>query len=189
MGGRRQWAKTESNRITVAECSACPIWIIAKRRCSIALDHQRLAASTSMPLTNLLPGTAPSLGSLSTVSSSFATACTWNQEGWPRTPSTSNSQPCAVSHTRLPTQACSVPHFLRHRDRVENRLVDDKMYRGGHGRTVEDEADALAADLLMPRRIIGRFRAAGLNSVEQLAAKFDVSVPAMKHRLGIRSNH
>jgi hypothetical protein len=39
MGGRRQWAKTESSRITVAECFAYPIWIIAKRRCSIASDH------------------------------------------------------------------------------------------------------------------------------------------------------
>jgi hypothetical protein len=81
-----------------------------------------------------------------------------------------------------------IAHFFRHRDRIKNRLVDDKMYRSGHGRTVEDEADALAADLLMPRRIIGQFRAAGLNSVEDLAAKFDVSVAAMRRRLGIRSN-
>ena len=71
------------------------------------------AASTNMPLTNLLPGTAPSLGSLSTVSSSFATACTWNPEGWPPTPSTSNSLPCAVSQTKLPTPACSVPSWRR----------------------------------------------------------------------------
>jgi len=76
-------------------------------------------------------------------------------------------------------------HFLRHRhrDRVENRFVNDRMYRSGHGRTVEDEANALAADLLMPRRMIARFRAEGLNSVEELAAKFDVSVQAMKRRL------
>jgi hypothetical protein len=32
----------------------------------------------------------------------------------------------------------------------------------------------------MPRRIIAQFRTAGLNNVEELAAKFDVSVPAMK---------
>src|ERR1700680_4928057 len=106
LGHLHQWAKTESSRITVAECFACRIWIIAKQRCSIASAHQHLAASTSMLSTNLLPGTAPSIGSLSTVSSSFATACTWNQEGWLRTPSTSNSQLCVVSHTKLPTQAC-----------------------------------------------------------------------------------
>jgi Zn-dependent peptidase ImmA (M78 family) len=74
-----------------------------------------------------------------------------------------------------------IAHFLRHRDRVKNRLVDDRMYRSGHGRTVENEADALAADLLMPRRMIAQFRTAGLNNVEELAAKFDVSVPAMSH--------
>lgn len=79
-----------------------------------------------------------------------------------------------------------IAHFLRHRDRVRNRLVDDRMYRSGHGRTVEEEANALAADLLMPRKIIARFRTAGLNNVEELAAKFDVSVVAMNHRLRIR---
>jgi len=79
-----------------------------------------------------------------------------------------------------------IAHFLRHRDRVRNRLVDDRMYRSGHGKTVEEEADALAADLLMPRRVIGQLRAGGLRNVEELAAKFDVSVPAMKRRLRIR---
>jgi hypothetical protein len=82
-----------------------------------------------------------------------------------------------------------IAHFLRHRDRVKNRLVDDRMYRSGHGRTVEHEADALAADLLMPRRMIAQFRTAGLNKVEELAAKFDVSVQAMRRRLGIRTSH
>jgi hypothetical protein len=77
-------------------------------------------------------------------------------------------------------------HFLLHRDRVENRLRDDRMYRSGLGTTKEKEADALAADLLMPRRIIGELRKSGINSAEELAAKFDVSVMAMKRRLGIR---
>ena len=36
---------------------------------------------------------------------SFATEYTWNQEVWPRTPSTNNSQPCAASHTKPPTLA------------------------------------------------------------------------------------
>jgi len=77
-------------------------------------------------------------------------------------------------------------HFLLHRDRVQNRLRDDRMYRSGLGTTKEKEADALAADLLMPKRIIGELRKSGINSAEELAAKFDVSVMAMKRRLGIR---
>jgi Zn-dependent peptidase ImmA (M78 family) len=79
-----------------------------------------------------------------------------------------------------------IGHFLRHRDRVQNRLRDDKMYRSGHGTTVENEANALAADLLMPRRVIGQLREAGVNSIEELAAKFDVSLAAMQRRMGIR---
>lgn len=79
-----------------------------------------------------------------------------------------------------------IAHFLRHRDRVQNRLRDDQMYRSGHGTTVENEADALAADLLMPRRVIGELRKAGVTRVEELAAKFDVSVAAMNRRLGVR---
>ena len=79
-----------------------------------------------------------------------------------------------------------IAHFLRHRDRVQNRLRDDRMYRSGHGTTAENEADALAADLLMPRRAIGKFRSAGINDVRELAAKFDVSVQAMQRRLGLR---
>jgi len=80
-----------------------------------------------------------------------------------------------------------IGHFLRHRDRVQNRLIDDKMYRSGHGKTVEEEADALAADLLMPRKLVGQFRKAGMSNAEELAAKFDVSVAAMRRRLKIRS--
>jgi Zn-dependent peptidase ImmA (M78 family) len=60
------------------------------------------------------------------------------------------------------------------------------MYRSGHGTTAENEADDLAADLLMPRRVIGELRKAGVNDVRELAAKFDVSVEAMRQRLGHR---
>jgi hypothetical protein len=77
-------------------------------------------------------------------------------------------------------------HFLRHRDRVRNRLVDDRMYRSGLGETVEREADALAADLLMPRRMISALRTQGINAPAELATKFDVSLAAMERRLGIR---
>lgn len=84
------------------------------------------------------------------------------------------------------TVAHEIAHFLLHRDRVQNRLRDDKMYRSGHGTTVENEANGLAADLLMPRRVIGELRKARAYSVEELAAKFGVSVVAMKRRLGFR---
>jgi hypothetical protein len=87
------------------------------------------------------------------------------------------------------TVAHEIAHFLRHRDRVQNRLRDDRMYRSGLGTTVENEANALAADLLMPRRVIGELRKARAYSVEELAAKFDVSIMAMKRRLRIRDRN
>jgi hypothetical protein len=86
------------------------------------------------------------------------------------------------------TMAHEIAHFLLHRDRVQNRLRDDRMYRSGHGSTVETEANALAADLLMPRRVIGDLRNSRAYSVEELAEKFDVSLVAMKRRLGIRNS-
>ena len=66
MGGRRQWAKTESNRITVAECFACPIWIIAKRRCSIASDHPHLARVYEYAIDQFIAWYCSNLDSLST---------------------------------------------------------------------------------------------------------------------------
>lgn len=86
------------------------------------------------------------------------------------------------------TAAHEVAHFLLHRDRITNRLRDDQMYRSNLGTTKEKEANQLAADLLMPRRLIGQFRNAGIRAPEELAVKFRVSVEAMRIRLGIKEN-
>jgi hypothetical protein len=84
------------------------------------------------------------------------------------------------------TVAHELGHFLRHRNRISNRLVDDRMYRSRLDHTREAEANRLAADLLMPRRLIGQFRRSGVVSVEELASRFEVSVDAMEIRLGRR---
>jgi Zn-dependent peptidase ImmA (M78 family) len=83
------------------------------------------------------------------------------------------------------TPAHELAHFLRHRSRFSNRLIDDTMYRSGLGNTVEAEANRLAADLLMPARLVGEFRSAGTNSPEELAKRFEVSVEALNLRLGL----
>lgn len=82
------------------------------------------------------------------------------------------------------TAAHELAHFLRHRNRFTNRLIDDKMYRSGLGSGVEIEANRLAADLLMPGRLIRQFAAAGIKSPEELARKFNVSVEAVQLRIG-----
>jgi hypothetical protein len=84
------------------------------------------------------------------------------------------------------TVAHEIAHFLRHRERISNRLVDDRMYRSRLGTTKEREAEELAFDLLMPRALIGEFRSAGMKDPEQLAERFNVPLHVMKRRLGIK---
>ena len=84
------------------------------------------------------------------------------------------------------TVAHEIAHFLRHRDRIRNKLVDDRMYRSRLGSAREREAEELAFDLLMPRALIGNLRSSGMNDPEQLAERFNVPLHVMKRRLGIR---
>jgi hypothetical protein len=85
------------------------------------------------------------------------------------------------------TVAHEIAHFLRHRHRIQNRLVDDRMYRSRLESTREREAEELAFDLLMPRALIGSLRSSGMNDPGQLADRFDVPLHVMKRRLGIRN--
>jgi Zn-dependent peptidase ImmA (M78 family) len=58
------------------------------------------------------------------------------------------------------------------------------MYRSEKLNTREEsEANNLAADLLMPRRLVNDFFRQGILDVDSLAKRFDVSVPAMRVRL------
>jgi hypothetical protein len=85
------------------------------------------------------------------------------------------------------TVAHEIAHFLRHRDRIQNRLLDDRLYRSRLGSTKEREAEDLAFDLLMPRALIRELRAAGMNDVSALAERFNVPLYVMKKRLGVRN--
>src|SRR4029453_18685132 len=84
------WASKDASRIIVVECYGYPISIIAKRLSSTVSDLHLHAACTSMQSSNSL-GTAQNLDSLLIELWLSATACTWNPEVWPRTPSTSSS--------------------------------------------------------------------------------------------------
>jgi Zn-dependent peptidase ImmA (M78 family) len=83
--------------------------------------------------------------------------------------------------------AHEIAHFLRHRDRISNRLMDDRMYRSRLDSTRETEAEQLAFDLLMPRALIGDLRSKGFNDPLQLAERFNVPLHVMKRRLGLRN--
>lgn len=88
------------------------------------------------------------------------------------------------------TVAHEIGHYLLHRHDIGSGVVDSIMYRSTLTSKKETEANRAAADIVMPsdavRRELNRLggvRVPGV--VEELAAIFRVSVPAMKVRLGI----
>jgi Zn-dependent peptidase ImmA (M78 family) len=84
------------------------------------------------------------------------------------------------------TVAHEIGHFILHRSRLESGdLIDDAMYRSGMSSKEEAAANRLAADILMPHALIRALVAEGVREVEILANRLQVSLPAMKIRLGI----
>jgi IrrE N-terminal-like domain len=82
------------------------------------------------------------------------------------------------------TVAHECAHFLRHRDKIGDGIFDDAMYRSEKMNSQEEfEANNTAAELLMPRRLVGEYVRAGLSDISGLAAKFQVSEAAMRVRM------
>jgi Zn-dependent peptidase ImmA (M78 family) len=78
-----------------------------------------------------------------------------------------------------------IAHYLLHRDRFTDRLRDDSMYRSGLSDSVEQAANRLAADLLMPAKAIRELRAQGINTPEEMSARLEVSLQAIQLKLGM----
>lgn len=88
------------------------------------------------------------------------------------------------------TVAHEIAHYLLHRADIGAGVVDSIMYRSNLTSRKETEANRLAADIVMPAKVVGREleRLGGKRtdeSIEKLAALFQVSVSAMKIRLGV----
>lgn len=84
------------------------------------------------------------------------------------------------------TVAHEVAHFILHRQKLESGdLVDDAMYRSGLSNREETAANRMAADILMPLALIRSLVSAGIRDPQSLASKLQVSLPAMKIRLGL----
>jgi hypothetical protein len=80
------------------------------------------------------------------------------------------------------TLAHEIAHFILHRDLIEDGIIDDTMYRSDLGNRYETQANQLAADILMPIRLVKK--AIQITSDPKMLAKmFDVSEQAMKIRL------
>lgn len=88
------------------------------------------------------------------------------------------------------TIAHEIAHFLLHRQEIGAGVIDSIMYRSALTSRKEVEANQLAADIVMPKTLVSsRYRYLRAQSsgsvVEDLAADFKVSVPAMEVRLGV----
>lgn len=93
------------------------------------------------------------------------------------------------------TLAHEIAHFLLHRSEIDQRrngIVDNALYRSGVPEPMEFEANRLAADLIMPDRLIKAERRSliDLNPeelVDRMAKIFAVSKVAMEIRLSHRN--
>ena len=81
--------------------------------------------------------------------------------------------------------AHELSHFLKDRNRFTDRLVDNRMYSSGLANYVEEQADKIALDWLVPGKQLAIIRKeVGYDDVEALARIFRIPVQEMKIRIG-----
>jgi len=83
------------------------------------------------------------------------------------------------------TIAHELAHYILHRSRLDGGLFEDVMYRGSLSSREETQANQMAADILMPFHLINRLVDQGANTFELIASRLQVSVQALKIRLGV----
>lgn len=97
---------------------------------------------------------------------------------------------CFVNSSHPPvrrrfTIAHEIAHYVLHEDKIGDGIYDDALYRSGLSGGAEAQANALAADILMPWVHLNEYVMNYGADVERLAKAFDVSRHAMSIRLGV----
>ena len=80
------------------------------------------------------------------------------------------------------TMGHELGHYLNHRDSMKS-FEDSTFFRSSQKSSMEYMADLFSARLLMPESEINALLKTGVKTVKEMAAKFDVSLDAMKYRL------
>ncbi len=82
------------------------------------------------------------------------------------------------------TLAHEIAHYILHRDLIESGVVDDTMYRDSTlGSYYESQANRMAADILMPIRLVKAYIKNNPNAtIDEMAVAFGVSRGAMEIR-------
>ena len=82
------------------------------------------------------------------------------------------------------TIAHEIGHYILHENLIKDGIVEDALLRAeGLSNAIEAQANAFAADLLMPWHLIRAQQEKGINGIEELADIFEVSRDAMSIRL------
>lgn len=92
------------------------------------------------------------------------------------------------------TIAHELGHYFLHRHLIGTGVDDDRAYRSTSvgryhnmaiGPREETEANRFASNLLMPQHLIDDLSARGITTPSELAKELNVSLPAMRVRLGL----
>lgn len=82
------------------------------------------------------------------------------------------------------TMAHEIAHFILHRAFIGDGIVEDALHRAeGFTNALERQANAMAADILMPRNLVSKVQDDGVTDIPGLAAYFNVSRDAMSYRV------
>jgi Zn-dependent peptidase ImmA (M78 family) len=80
------------------------------------------------------------------------------------------------------TLAHEIAHYILHRDLIGDGITDDALYRSSLGEWYERQANRMAADILMPAKLVKAYYRRGNVAIAPLAKQFDVSPDAMRIR-------
>lgn len=83
------------------------------------------------------------------------------------------------------TVAHELAHYILHRQKLDGGLYEDVMYRSSLSSREETQANQMAADILMPFKLISKLVDEGERTLEGLAIRLEVSLHALKIRLGV----
>ncbi|WP_404947949.1 ImmA/IrrE family metallo-endopeptidase [Roseovarius sp. TE539] len=76
-------------------------------------------------------------------------------------------------------------HYVLHERKIGDGIFDDALYRSGLPHQEKVQANALAADILMPRDRVREMQRLHGDNINYLANLFWVSEQAMSIRLGV----
>ena len=82
------------------------------------------------------------------------------------------------------TIAHEIAHFILHQEHIGTGITEDALYRSGLSNVIEHQANAFAADILMPWHLIEE-QLHTVGNIERLAKIFQVSKSSMSIRLGV----